>query len=369
MLIPSPYAMDIGDRTVKVAQLVPQPRWRAGGPMPRMRFLIERDLEEGWVTRGAIADLVPLATFLRRVIHERVPSLSRSPFVVASLPEQRMFCTTVTVADRAKAERGAALHRAVREVVPLDIQHATVATTPLLGTTDHVAVAAAPTALVETYAGLFERVGLTPIALVTESEALAHAVAFATDRNGSQTTRHSSLGTLHSSPVLILDLGATRTGAIIANGPSVAASITIPVSGQQLTAAIAAKLRIDPAAAERAKRSADLSRTSPDDPTATALMQALEPIIAGIASLRAFALHHLSTSLQPTRIVLTGGGSGLAGLDTFLHARCKLDVTTFALPTSTAPSVPGRPAVPTSHLALVFGLGLMALDPVGTVTT
>ncbi len=279
----------------------------------------------------------------------------------------RTFCTTVTIPDRTEAAREATLRRTINAALPLDAQHATMASAPLLGTTDHVAVAAAPTALVESYAALFDRVRLTPIALVTEAEALAHAIAYACDRVN-QTTRNSPLGTRPSpQPVLILDLGATRTGAIIANGPSVAASITIPVSGAQLTAAIAAKLRIEPTAAERAKLGADLARASRDDPMASTIVQALEPLVTGIASLRAFALHHLPAPLQPTRIVLAGGGARLAGLDVFLRTRCKLDVTTFALPANTAPMVPGRPTTPTSHLALVFGLGLMALDPAGAV--
>ena len=346
MLIPTPYVMDIGDRSMKIAQLVPQPRWRAGGSTPRMRFLIERDLEDGWVTRGTIVDPVPFAAFIQRAIRERIPSLSRSPFVVAALPEQRTFLTTVTVPSHLTETRTDALRRAIDAAIPLDARHATIASAPLLGATDHIAVAAAPTALVESYAALFDRVRLTPIALVTEAEALARAVA-----------------SVASSPVLILDLGATRTGAIIANGASVAASITIPVSGQQLTAAIAAKLRIEPTAAEHAKLGTDLARTSQDDPVATTIATAMEPLITGVAALRAFALHHLPASLQPTRIVLAGGGSELTGLDAFLKQRCKLDVTRFALPAGTAPLATSRSAVPTSHLALTFGLGLIALDP------
>lgn len=360
MLIPPPYAIDLGDRSVKIAQLVPRQRWHAGYPSPRMRFFIERDLQAGWIVGGTITDPAPLAAFIRRIIHERIPSLVRSPFVISALPEQRTFLTTTVVPDGGRTSRGEALRRAMGTVMPIDVNSATVASAPIIGASDRIAVAAAPTAVVESHAALFARVHLTPLALVTEAEALARAVAYGTAPAPIQPTRNSSLIPHHSS--LILDLGATRTGAIIANGASVAASITIPTSGIQLTAAIAAKLRIESAAAERAKRGADLARASQDDPTATTIAQALEPIVTGIASLRTFVQHHFHAPLQPTRIVLTGGGAALRGLDAFLKQRCKLDVTTFVIPSRSAPTS-GRTTVPTSHLALVFGLGLMALDP------
>lgn len=367
MLIPPPLAIDLGDRSVKIAQLVPRQRWHAGYPFPRMRFLVERDLQAGWIVGGTIADPAPLAAFIRRIIHERVPSLVRSPFVIAALPEQRTFLTTTVVPDGGSTSRGEALRRAVGTVMPIDVNSATVASAPIVGASDRIAVAAAPIAVVESHAALFARMHLTPLALVTEAEALARAVASTNAPGQIQTTRNSSTRTpVNSSPVLILDLGATRTGAIVANGASVAASITIPSSGIQLTAAIAAKLRIDPKAAERAKRGADLARASQDDPTATTIAQALEPIVIGIASLHTFAQHHFHASLQPTRIVLTGGGAALRSLDAFLKQRCKLDVTTFVIPSLSAPAS-GHTTVPTSHLALVFGLGLMALDPAGVL--
>lgn len=346
MLIPPPYAIDLGDRSVKIAQLVPRQRWHAGYPSPRMRFLIERDLQEGWVVGGAIADPAPLAAFIRRVIHERIPSLVRSPFVISTLPEQRTFLTTTTLPDGGDTPQGEVIRRAAGAVMPIDINNATITHAAITGTTDRIAVAAAPTAVVESYAALFERMHLTPLALVTEAEALARAVS----------------SSASPAPVLILDLGATRTGAIIANGSSVAASITIQTSGIQLTAAIAAKLRIEPAAAEHAKRGADLARASRDDPTATTIARSLEPIVTGIASLRTFAQHHFHVSLQPNRIVLTGGGAQLIGLDAFLRQQCKLDIARFTLPDPSTPT-PNRTAAPTSHLALVFGLGLIALDP------
>jgi Tfp pilus assembly PilM family ATPase len=360
MLIPPPYAIDLGDRSVKVAQLVPRQRWHAGYPAPRARFLIERNLQEGWMVNGAIADLGPLAAFLRRTISERVPSLVRSPFVIATIPEQRTFLTTTTLPHGGGTPRDDAIHRAVSAVLPIDVRSATVASAPIAGVPGRVAIAAAPTSVVESHAALYERMRITPLALVPEAEALARAVAYTSDNEPIRTTRNSSTRTLVNSS-LVLDLGATRTGAILANGQSVAASVTIPVSGERLTAAIAAKLRIEPAAAERAKRNVDISRAGNDDPAAAAVVQALEPLINGVASLRSFAQHHLPTPLQPKHIVLAGGGAALHGLDAFLKQRCKLDVTTFALPATSTPR--SRTAAPTTHLALVFGLGLMALDP------
>jgi Tfp pilus assembly PilM family ATPase len=61
--------------------------------------------------------------------------------------------------------------------------------------------------------------------------------------------------------------------------------------------------------------------------------------------------------------MLTGGGAELNGLDRLLHERTRLPVARFALPAAATAALRTSQAAPTAHLATVFGLGLIALDP------
>lgn len=350
MLIPTPYAIDIGDRTVKIAQLIPRHRWDPQHAWPRLRDLAEHDLADGWVVNGAIMDPPSLATFLHRIITRATPWFLRSTHAVITLPETRTFLTTIAVPSG--DDRAAVVRRTMTAALPIDTEHAVIATTTIPGTNERLAVAAVPTDVVESHAALLRRVGLTLIACTTEADALARAVAFTSPT---------------PTPKIVLDFGATRTGAIIAMGTVVAASVTIPVSGMQLTAAIAAKLRIDLATAERAKHDTDLTRVASDDRAATAVADALAPLIDGIARLRTFASTHLPTSVHPASLTLTGGGAALGGLDQFLREHIHLPVDRFALHDAVTAELPPHAATHSGRLATLFGLGLIALDPVAAL--
>jgi len=346
VLITPPYAIDIGDRTVKIAQLVPRRRWDPQHASPHLHTCAEHELTEGWVVNGAVTDPAALAAFLGRAIARASPWFLRSPHAVLTLPEARTFLTTITVA--ADEDRATAVRRAVHATIPVNADRAVISTRAIAGADDRIVVAAAPADVVESYAALLRRFGVTLIACTVESDALARAVAFVQSK---------------PQPTIILDLGATRTGAIIASGPLVAASVTIPVSGTALTATVAARMRIDPAAAEHAKCAADLARVPSDDLAATAIAGALAPLVAEIRRLRMFADSHLPASVRPTRITLTGGGAALSGLDRFLHEQTRLPVDRFTLPPAVTAGLRAPMATHTERLATVFGLGLIALDP------
>lgn len=360
MFLPPPYAIDIGDRTIKIAQLTPARWWDRATPGMRFRVLVAADLEAGWVVDGEIRDPASLAAFVRRSIFAHTTRWQRASCAVTTLPENRTFLTTAIITPESGETRDAALRRAIRTAVPIDAAHAVMTSVPIPGDPQRVAITAVPTDVVTAYASLLETVDLTPVACVSEAEALARAIAYETSSTHNQYTRNSSLGTHPSAqPTLILDLGATRTGAIITVPPAVIASLTIPLSGEQLTAAIAAKLKISTVAAEQAKRDVDLTRAGHDNPIATAVAQAYAPLLEHIAKLRAFVGDRFIAALQPTRIVLTGGGAALTGLDAFLHEHTKLPVTQFTIPARGTSDTPH----PTNAYATAFGLSCIALDP------
>lgn len=366
MFLPPPYAIDIGDRTIKIAQLMPPRWWDRATPGMHFRMLVAADLEAGWVVDGEIRDPAELAAFVRRTIMTHTARWQRASYAVTTLPEHRTFLTTAVITPERGETRDAALRRAIRTAVPIDAAHAVMTSTPIPGDLQRVAITAVADDVVTAYASLLESIGLTPIACVSEAEALARAIAYAADHASGQGPRNSPLGTRPSpQSTLILDLGATRTGAIVTAPPAVIASLTIPLSGEQLTAAIAAKLKISTVAAEQAKRDVDLTRAGHDNPTATAVAQACAPLIESIAKLRAFVGDRFPAALHPTRIVLTGGGAALTGLDTLLHEHTKLPVTQYTIPARGTSNTPHPP----STYATAFGLSCIALDPAAALAT
>src|SRR3990167_8075720 len=112
---------------------------------------------------------------------------------------------------------------------------------PLKNSLDHmdVLLAALPKSVVDSYVNCFRKAGLT--ARVLEIESMATARALVADETA-------------EAPLLLLDMGATRTGFAVFAGPSLRFTASIPVSGSQLTRALASALSVSEEEAEELKK-------------------------------------------------------------------------------------------------------------------
>lgn len=350
VLLPPPYAIDVGERSLKVLLLTPRHWTHALHRVPYILGRSEADIPEGWIVDGDIREAEKLAALIRSTIARTGTRWIRSPFAITALPEARTLLTTITVHRLPEESEEAALRRAIPSVLPIALDTAIVAIEHLAdgNESSRMIVATAPTPLVTAYAELFDAAGLTPIGLEVEASAIARAVAF-------QPTTPAPMDT-----ALIIDCGATRTSAIIARGTTVVASVTIPFSGIRLTTALASALEVDVHEAERMKRNICIDPTATGTTAMDVILDALIPLLDGIARMQRFASSHLPSTFAPQRVILTGGGSQLAGLDTYLAAHVDLPVHRFTIPSSVF-----RRAMVTQPvgLATVFGLGLAGLDP------
>lgn len=355
-LIPPPYAIDIGERTLRVLQLAHR-RWLdPNRGAHRLVGLTERAIPEGWIRDGIIREGDRLARAIRTAVAHTGGRWLRSSFAIAALPELRTYTTTVTVRPAGDETLRTAADRLLPSVLPVDPTTCVLAVTPVAvadGATI-AAVTAVQTDIARSYAAVLSAAGLTPLGLDVESAAITRAVTYRPTENS------------HRLSSLIVDLGATRTSALLVTPTVVATSVTIPVAGLQLTAAVAAALKISLPTAEHVKRSTDLDRVRAGDRAATALAAALVPLIDGIERLRRFAADHLPPTLHPQRVILTGGGCLLRGLDRFVAERTRLPVDRFEIPTVIGKGGVAVPP-PSTGLATAFGIGLLGLDPAAMI--
>jgi len=197
---------------------------------------------------------------------------------------------------------------------------------------DHfdVLIAALPKKTVDPYISCLKLTGLRPEALEIESLAIARALI---------------KNEVTSFPVLLIDLGATRTRFIIFSGQSIRFTSSIPVSSQNFTEIISKALTVNLAEAERLKiklgleekikreiKKDKIERRHLRGQVFEALVPALVDLTQQIKRYLSYYQTHASHEHLPpngkgvSKILLCGGGANLKGLPELLSIELKIPV-------------------------------------------
>ncbi len=303
------FGLDISDLSIKAVQL----RKKKGG-FSLLSFG-EFQVPSGVIERGQIKQEKELADILKRIRSEVQGEKIRSPYVVASLPEEQAFLQIIQLPRMERQELESAVRFEAENYVPysLDTMEMDFETVePVVDHLNHVDVllAALPKATVDSYVAVLKTAGLIPFALEIESSAVTRALI------QNETT---------PVPVLVVDLGATRTSFIVFAGYGLRFTASIAVSSSQFTRAIAQSLNIQVEEAEALKSQYGLEG---QDASGKRVFEALVPLLGDLTlqikkHLSYYESHsgheHLKlagSTIQ--KIILCGGGANLRGLTQFL---------------------------------------------------
>ena len=159
-------------------------------------------LPAGVMVNGAVEKPAELVTALRN-LKSLDGRLVKERFVVASLPEEKGFIQLLRIPRLKTDNLDAAVRWELESVVPLPAEEIyfdyEVLTTA--GHSDHVDVLllAYPRALVDSYVSVLSQAGYIPMALELESQAIVRALVLRTN----------------AEPMLVIDLGTTRTSFVL----------------------------------------------------------------------------------------------------------------------------------------------------------
>lgn len=243
------FGLDIGDRSMKLLRLGFKKTL-----MNKKKFIVknyaEIKLPEGIVDKGEIKDEVRFENHLSLLLKsaDRLPSRA----AIVSLPETKTFLKTVNIVARNRKEIPAKITEILPKILPLApeeiyLDWQIVSGSEKAGKSDFdktytVFLAAAPKIIVDNFLKTFKKINLLPIAFEPEAVALCRAV-FGDDKIKDDAKRQ-----------VIIDLGATQTSLIVADNAVPSVSISLPLSGNQLTEIIAEKFKIDFEEAEKMKK-------------------------------------------------------------------------------------------------------------------
>lgn len=315
-LKPDAFGLDISDLSLKIIKL------KKSGKFLRLAAFRQEQIEPGLIKEGQVNDENKLAKAVKDAF-SRIKREVKTKYVVASLPEEKAFLQVIQMPKMPEEDLKSAVIYEAENYVPLPVEQLYIDSQivkPVVNRLDHfdVLIAALPKKTVDPYLNCLKRAGLTPQALEIESLAVARALVKAE---------------ISPFPLLLLDLGATRTSFIIFSGHSLRFTGSIPVSSVKITEAISKELGLDLKKAESLKIKYGIKKQDVFEAVLPILIDLTEQVKKYLDYYRNHTSHeHLFTDQRAAakqataKVLLSGGGANLAGLAEFLKNELNLPV-------------------------------------------
>jgi type IV pilus assembly protein PilM len=328
-LKPEAFGLDISDLSLKIIKLK-----KKRGVLSLASFGEEK-IKPGIIKGGEIKDEKKLAEIIKEAIKKVKGEKLKTNYVVASLPEEKAFLQVIQMPKLPEEDlKSAVIYEAENYIpTPLEEVYLDYQIVPTIyNHPDHldILIAALPKKTVDPYLNSLKLAGLSPVAFEVESLAIARALI-----KDEITTK----------PILLIDLGATRTSFIIFSGHSLRFTFSIPVSSSNFTEIISKNLGVSLAEAERLKIKHGLEekikikiREEKKElkKEGGRIFEALIPTIVDLVQqikkyLDYYQTHSSSEHLPPdgkevSKILLCGGGANLKGLSDLLSLELKIPV-------------------------------------------
>jgi len=313
------FGLDISDLSLKIAELTKQHEGY------KLTSFGEFSIPVGVIEQGEVKQEERLTSIIRSSLSNLEGGKVQTKYVVVSLPEEKAFLQMLQFPRMNIEELSEAVRFEAENYIPyaidkvyLDFQ----VVPPLHNHLDHldVLLASLPKDVVDPYMSVLENAGLTPVALEVESLAISRVLV---------------KGGVVPWPILIMDIGATRTSLSIFSGYSSRFTASIPISAEHFTQGIEKALSVGKSEAEQLKIQHGLSGR--EDSEGKKIFEALTPSLTDfIEQLRKYMTYyeshighqHLRRPTKNVRkIILCGGGANLKGLPEFLTKELKIETS------------------------------------------
>ncbi|MBI2010651.1 MAG: type IV pilus assembly protein PilM [Candidatus Colwellbacteria bacterium] len=268
--------------------------------------------------------------------------------VAASLPAFSAFTTLLEMPLMSPEEISKTMPYQIKAFVPLPLEEVTIDWLPIGEVEDEkgikkqqIFLVAVPNEQIRKYQTIFANVGLKLRALEIETISLARVLT-----GGDPTTS------------LIIDIGARSTAIAVAAAGNLKYNSQTDFSSNALTQAISKGLGITIPRAEELKKTRGLTGTGGEYEVSTLMMPYLDAILN--EARRVKEVYEKDYQAKVDRIILSGGGANLLGLEKYVTA--ELGLTAIKASPFAKVGLPGEITSLTAELgptlAVALGLGL-----------
>ena len=277
----------------------------------------EIDTTKDQIVNGEIKNKGSVVDTIKKMFETPVYGKPDSKYIHASLPEKKIFIKTVTIPTVPENEIKGAVTWAVEQNIPIEIDEAYF-DWQILGPNQkdtnklNVLISVAPKSTVDTYTQVINEAGLIPIGFENESIAIARCLI-------GHTTKANK-------PMLILDLGRSRSNVIIADKNAIYFTSTVDVSGHEMTEALAKRLNLSLQDAEKGKIIFGLDEKKARGRVKSTLEPVIDRLIEKISEGLDFFNNFAEISGTVSSALLTGSVCRMVGLPEYMQKKLSLPV-------------------------------------------
>lgn len=327
-LNPKAFGLDISDLSLKIINLEKK------GKFFDLVSFGEEEIKPDIIKGGEIKDKEALAKIIKGAIKKVKGKKIDSKYVIVSLPEEKAFLQVIQLPKMPEEDIKSAIIYEAENYIPLPVEQVYFdyqIIKPLCDHLDHfdILLTALPRETINPYVDCLKLAGLKPKVLEIESLAIGRALI---------------KNEITPVPILLIDLGATRTNFVVFSGDCVRFTSSIPVSSRGFTEIISKNLGVPFAEADSLKikhglgekihfKAGDgIEKTVERGRIFEALIPALVDLVQQVKSYIDYYQTHASHEHLPPdskivpKILLCGGGANLKGLPELLSLELNMPV-------------------------------------------
>lgn len=304
-LKPFAFGLDISDLSLKIIQL------KKRGKFFGLTSFGETKMRPGIIDQGEIKDERVLSENIKKAVSNVKGSSLKTRYVVASLPEEKAFLQVISLPLMKKEEAEKAVYFEAENYIPLPIEKVYLDSQIISRSAKHlnVLISALPRETVDPYVSALKKADLKPVALEIECISISRALI----KKGES-----------PKPLLLIDLGESRTGLSIFFDNSLRFTTSCQISSKQFNEAIVNKLNVSLKKAEELKIKHGITDSKKGKEITEALSSNLNELIEQTKKYLGYSQGEYHQKI--TKVLLCGGGVNLKGFVEFFSDQLKMPV-------------------------------------------
>ncbi|OGY43419.1 MAG: hypothetical protein A2729_04585 [Candidatus Buchananbacteria bacterium RIFCSPHIGHO2_01_FULL_39_14] len=304
------FGLDLSDRTIRLAKC------KKIGKKIILTSYNESAVPNDIVINGEIQQPDKLIKLIQQLIKTAAGQKIKTKNVISVLPETKTFIKVLTLPNQINKknleETPKLIEKEIINHIPLAPEEIYFDWQLLEQGSDwsSVLVGATPKNLVDSYYSVLQNCGLTPYVLEIEAAAIVRSLLSEKEKGAK----------------IIIDFGAMRTGLIIFDKNTIQFTVSLPISGNKITEAIAKTLKLDEKKAEKAKLVCGLDREKCEGAMLKVLMGSINNLAEQIKKAIIFYKTNFVSGNEISEIIICGGGANFLKIDEVLKEMLNLPV-------------------------------------------
>lgn len=310
------YGLDISDQALRLVKLVKKNK------KITLTFFAEAKIPESALDNGEVKDEKVIVEIMNKLAKAAKIKKNDTHPIISVLPETKTYIAVVEIPTaktddvKKKKEKAVFDELVTKEIVnhiplnPDDIYFdwQVLSKTPSL---TKLLIGAVPKQISDSYYSILDKGGLKPHVLEIEAAPIIRSLL-----------KEDDLGSK-----IIIDFGAIRTGLITFNEGTVNFTVTLPISGENITQTIATTLNIDPKQAEESKIVCGLDQEKCEGALLKVLMDPINKMASHIKRAVSYYETNFPKATKISEIVLCGGGANFIKIDQVLQEKTGIKVS------------------------------------------